>query len=189
MKKWIWRVVFWVMAVVNVGLLGLWGTSYWREIGASRAFAVKNNDGTIGCDFYVGSVAMGGVTVERRIEEFPPNVVNPNAPLGRGIWEFQFYRGIRVSQGGPKTEALIEFEFARRPGGSYPYNKSWDLIQFPVWALMVPTMVVLGIARWKTSRHRRRRMWIKEGRCGGCGYDLRASPIRCPECGKDREEK
>jgi hypothetical protein len=42
------------------------------------------------------------------------------------------------------------------------------------WAAMIPLAVL--------HRLRRRRL-ARAGRCIRCGYDLRASPGRCPECG------
>jgi len=41
----------------------------------------------------------------------------------------------------------------------------------------VPSMLSLRNA----VRHRR---WARQGRCRACGYDLRFSPDRCPECGE-----
>ena len=35
-------------------------------------------------------------------------------------------------------------------------------------------------------RGKRRRRAIESGRCPRCGYDVRATPMRCPECGEER---
>lgn len=51
----------------------------------------------------------------------------------------------------------------------------------PYWALMLVAgaMPVLWIRRW-----RRRTRFVGEYACMGCGYDLRESNERCPECGR-----
>ena len=54
-------------------------------------------------------------------------------------------------------------------------------VRFPLWPALV-ILAVPAVARLLAARARRRR----PGTCPGCGYDLRASPCGCPECGDGR---
>jgi hypothetical protein len=60
--------------------------------------------------------------------------------------------------------------------GSTRRAAPWDvrLVMFPIWGLLViPASIIHVLLR----RHH------KLGQCRQCGYDLRATPHRCPECG------
>jgi hypothetical protein len=53
-------------------------------------------------------------------------------------------------------------------------------ILFKAWALVILTTILPLAWIRRTIRQRR---YAKVGKCRKCGYDLRASPQRCPECG------
>jgi hypothetical protein len=60
----------------------------------------------------------------------------------------------------------------------------WD-IRGPYWALFLVFAILpfLWAASWPLRAVRARRLLIHSGKCPHCGYDLRATPDRCPECG------
>jgi hypothetical protein len=54
------------------------------------------------------------------------------------------------------------------------------VVTFPFWLVLIALTPSLIVA-WRSWRLHRSH-WLA-GRCISCGYDLRATPDRCPECG------
>jgi hypothetical protein len=52
-----------------------------------------------------------------------------------------------------------------------------DALAVPYWLLQLASLVPVGLG-WRRSAS-----VIPSGHCKKCGYDLRATPSRCPECG------
>jgi hypothetical protein len=79
----------------------------------------------------------------------------------------------------------IEFSLLSRPAtptrvfDQGAFFSDWQ-ITFPHWA-MVLLFSILPAFRCRIWLHQRRARRL--GHCPRCGYDLRATPARCPECG------
>jgi hypothetical protein len=56
---------------------------------------------------------------------------------------------------------------------------------FSYWVIILLTIALAAVVYVKEHQKTRRQRWLDQGCCGGCGYDLRATPDRCPECGRD----
>lgn len=55
----------------------------------------------------------------------------------------------------------------------------WRMARIPGWPLLAIVIAPAAflLPRWR--KQLRNMKWL----CAGCGYDLRATPARCPECG------
>lgn len=58
-------------------------------------------------------------------------------------------------------------------------NQSW-VVQVPHW-FVAAAAAIPQVLRWRRRRNDKRRA----GLCLRCGYDLRATPDKCPECGTE----
>ncbi len=93
----------------------------------------------------------------------------------------------------PKPGGVTFHRFGFRLYGSYfpadgvDREKVMHTLDLPLWFVLLvtatyPSFAIISALRRRRRRGRRR----KRGLCVTCGYDLRGSPERCPECGGDR---
>ncbi len=101
--------------------------------------------------------------VHERFEEIKAKIAAVNRPLRGAEHEW-----MRVGCGSLRT--------IWRPS----YSRQSQLLRIPLW---IPTVLFATMFLWSFLPIRRRRKREKLGLCMKCGYDLRGSGERCPECG------
>ena len=79
----------------------------------------------------------------------------------------------------PRAEFRRWLASARQGPGKYVWVR---LLVVPYWMVVLATALPLVGIVFRAVRGRRR---TRAGLCAACGYDLRASPERCPECGAE----
>lgn len=85
----------------------------------------------------------------------------------------------------PGQPNRAHFAFRKKSIGYSPRAvmiEGWE-VRFPHWAALLVLVLLTSLALLPAWRRRRRR---RRGLCEHCGYDLRFSGERCPECGRRR---
>lgn len=80
--------------------------------------------------------------------------------------------------------AIEDFEWSSTefPGNADTPPRCLRVIVFPHW--LPPCLVLLPFGLLVRKHARRLERADNTGHCESCGYDLRATPQRCPECGR-----
>jgi hypothetical protein len=119
-----------------------------------------------------------------------------NGHRGPSLLDVAYFKQLRVDD-----EPGQSFWIAERAHGrvapltfsqpSLPPRSSWPTFELLTVRLWFLCCLFGALPAWRVSsgvvrryRRRRRRLRTASGRCAFCGYDLRASPDRCPECGR-----
>lgn len=185
--------------VLLLGLATIWIRSYWRFDLFGYEGPVRRGQTQWGCN---GSSGYGVFESECWWRRNPREAPRPNS--------FFAHSSVQATRAGAIAHSAYAkslggfdfagFRFARRdmdPEGGRSQNPGppgAPVVQPAtqiVWNVAVPfwqPAALLGIvpACWlaRVTRQRRQRRRARMGLCLRCGYDLRASQGRCPECGQ-----
>ena len=167
-----------------VASVGLWARSYWRYDVLSH-FSARTLRNPEELDFM--SCGWGTIGLGRNVVV----VTSSNVGLSNAVgWNLLTLRDPGRFQ--PKIPKSAGFEWGglgwthwtNSVGPGLPLIEHRTLL-LPCWVLVL-LFAILPIV-WSRSELRRRR--VKVGLCRVCGYDLRATPDRCPECGTVPEHR
>ena len=157
------------------GTMGLWVLSYNtpRNSGGGYHFELATASNATGWSYgialgwYDGRITIHSQSV---LEQTPKEVVlNLSADMS-GRYEIT---GV-FSGPAPLISFYSDFRIEKWP------NRFTRYATIPIWWVVVLTLMPPTIAFDKRCRSRQK---IRLGMCVVCGYDLRATPDRCPECG------
>lgn len=185
MKRFLSTAVVLLVSLFAVAVAVPWARSYTGSDYLSRARLVSSDPTAIVTRGHAVTWTRGSIRLTATEHTYYPHghPVPPAPPdqpahwgrgrLGRGHlgWDDLPVRSVwnRLGFHAYETGSGASFYDERTRGAAFP---AW----LPV-AIFV-ALPILAMARKVRGRWRRR-----NGLCPGCGYDLRASPERCPECG------
>jgi len=171
--------ILWLTLVVFMSVM--WVRSYWRWDNITRTHEHESigdqSEMTASVISSWGRVEIS--SVENHTRYSPIGIVFRAwiREHDEATWERRSDRATPPGPGAKRFAWEVQRLGDRSSGGTYVS------ISFPYWTPMLAIAAPMLILA--PMRVRRRRVAVRRaaGLCVQCGYDLRASPERCPECG------
>ena len=161
MKRRLFNMLAGVSLVLCIATVALWVRSYyamdglkWRK--PEREMLLANSQGQIGLRLLV-----------------------PREPQATWSAKLSYERTNSRPLLEPSARAMRFLGFSYQPYAD-PMFSAVNRLVIPCWSVVAVTAIAPMLWTCHFSKLKRRR---RMNRCPVCGYDLRATPERCPECG------
>jgi hypothetical protein len=167
MRRRLFNVLAGVSLVLFMVTAGIWARTYWRQDQfqtVSRRYDFDTTPGRVWLDYSNPPYFAGSGYRARPVA---------NDRFGQ---QFHGFFTIMPAPGG-RSYAVCGFVYLTylQPGPPWPCR--FKTVGVPFWFITLLTGMIPLI--WLQNRFTRK----LPGQCAVCGYDLRATPDRCPECG------
>jgi hypothetical protein len=176
----LWRRLFTLLAAASLLLCaaagGAWLASYW--VIGSRDFSVSGVHWVVQSDR--GSLLLMRLPplTDSELKSLRQRSFGGGVPMTRRGARPQSLKEWLFRSGDPPTYRLVPIGV-----GDYGNYQILTVAGQLSYALVVPLTSPFPTV-WAALAVRRRRR-RRKGLCASCGYDVRATPGRCPECGKE----
>jgi hypothetical protein len=181
-KRWLLNITTGVSVVLLVAVVSLWVRSYCVSDAYYLDVVTRLGSGVRRIYYSSLDVSLGEVQVlfyhqDRPNPTFSAPVTDDFVGVSRSAWAHYNPKPLWHAHNS-WLESLCDYDYETpRVGTSFVGGPSFRV------SLAVPTVLFALLPAAHLNRYRRQRRRGTFGRCHRCGYDLRATPERCPECG------
>jgi hypothetical protein len=186
------------LIIVVLGMIWWWSTIENLFVGRRALSSAEGSGRSTGVTLWItrGEVDLDVQITGARGDGLPP----VNAGTRWIAYRSTSYR-VTPTLGGPPWLRRLNVDAAWSSNGSTLPTVAWPTTRpimvtstqqrlrllAPLWLVMLPLALALGFSARRIARVARARRRRRAGLCPSCGYDVRATPQRCPECGFEDE--